>query len=239
RRKLWPIDSWQIVRSLFQARAVDPRLSRQAWIADWLLDRAAGEHFPAARGAFLDVDTVWSVMLRREVGLETDPPDLTALLKWSLNADATARFRSAGETFQQGAIEWLNERAGPVAKLVLQSLVRLDRPDAVPLGLVLGVVFHPEAVGRLEKATGKLEERYLGGATPEARLMLRWSTTATEVVRGLRHTDLRLAHQTLQRADDLLAELSAETHARLSDTLPQGFTQRLAEFGRRLAQVVA
>ena len=33
KRRLFQIDSWQIVRSLFQARAVDPRLTRHGWIA--------------------------------------------------------------------------------------------------------------------------------------------------------------------------------------------------------------
>ena len=40
RRKLYPIDNWQIVRSLFQASAVDPRLTQvqMSWLADALLE---------------------------------------------------------------------------------------------------------------------------------------------------------------------------------------------------------
>src|SRR5208337_4814176 len=38
KRKLFPIDSWQIVRSLFQAHAIDPRLTRHRWIADHLME---------------------------------------------------------------------------------------------------------------------------------------------------------------------------------------------------------
>lgn len=238
KRRLWPIDSWQIVRTLFQARGVDPRLTRQAWIAEWLLEQASTEGYPAARGGFLDVDTVWTVMLEREVGLTADPPDLTTLLKWSLEGERTARFREAGKEFQQGAIEWLAERAGPVATLVLETTLRLDRPDAVALGLLLGVVYHPEAVGKLDRAIGKLEERYLGGATPAPRLLERWSAAATEVVRGLRHTEPRLQLQILSRADDLLGELDAQGHARLSATSHLGFTQRLAELGLRLSDLV-
>src|SRR5690606_12656278 len=38
RRRLFQIDSWQIVRSLFGAHAIDPRLTRQPWIAEMLLE---------------------------------------------------------------------------------------------------------------------------------------------------------------------------------------------------------
>jgi hypothetical protein len=239
KRRLFQIDAWQIVRSLFQARAIDPRLSHHSWIADALLDAVSADGYPAARGGFLDAETVWPLLLRRYRGLEDEAPDLTSILKWSLDAGATARFRQSPSHFQTAAVEWLSEKAGPVAELVLQCLGRLDRPDAVPLGLAVGVVFHPDAIGKLEKATGKLEERYLGGKSPDPKLMLRWSAAATEVVRALRHTEPRACRQTLQRADEILSEIQAEAFARLSDTSPLGFDQRLVRFGHNLAETVA
>jgi hypothetical protein len=109
----------------------------------------------------------------------------------------------------------------------------------VPLGLAVGVVYHPGAAGKLERASGKLEERFLGGSKPpEATLVQRWSTAATEVVRALRHTDARAYRQTLQRADEILTEVQAEGFAYLSDTSPIGFDQRLARFGQCLAGVL-
>ena len=39
--KLFAIDSWQIVKELFQAHTVDPRLRSHAWVADRLLELAA------------------------------------------------------------------------------------------------------------------------------------------------------------------------------------------------------
>ena len=239
KRRLFPIDPWQIVRSLFQAQTVDPRLSHCGWIAEMLLDLVPAEGYPAARGGFLDADTVWPLLLRHGIGLAADTPDLTSLLKWSLDADATARFRSAGTAFREAAGQWLTEKAGPVAEVVLSCVSRLDRPDAVPLGLAVGVVYHPAAAGKLERASGKLEERFLGGSKPpEAALVQRWSTAATEVVRALRHTDARAYRQTLQRADEILSEVQAEGFAYLSDTSPIGFDQRLARFGQCLAGVL-
>ncbi len=240
KRRLFPIDTWQIVRSLFQAPTVDPRLTRFGWIADMLLDLVPAEGYPAARGGFLDADTVWPLLLRYGIGLTAETPDLTSLLKWSLDADAAARFRGAGQAFREAATEWLAEKAGPVAEVILSCVARLDRPDAVPLGLAVGVVYHKAAAGKLERASGKLEERFLGsGKPPEATLVQRWSTAATEVVRALRHTDARVYRQTLQRADEILTEVQAEGFAYLSDVSPLGFDQRLARFGQCLAGVLA
>ena len=240
KRRLFPIDPWQIVCTLFQAQTVDPRLSQCGWIAEMLLDLAPAEGYPAARGGFLDADTVWPFLLRHGIGLTADTPDLTSLLKWSLDAEATARFRQAGTAFREAAGQWLSEKAGPVVEVILSCINRLKRPDAVPLGLAVGVVYHSGATGKLERATGKLEERFLGSSKPpESTMVQRWSTAATEVVRALRHTDARVQWQTLQRADEILCEVQAEGFAYLSDTSPIGFDQRLARFGQCLSGVLA
>lgn len=242
KRRLFEIKSWEIVRSLFQAQVIDPRLSSQGWIAELLLELASGvpgEEYPAARGGFLDADTVWPVLLQRVIGLSTETPDLTSLLRWSLDAEATASFRRSPQAFRQGAAQWLSEKAGSAAEVILGCVGRLDRPDAVPLGLALEVVFHPAATGKLDKAAGKLEERYLGGTSLDPALMRRWSTAATEVVRALRHTEARAYRQTLQRADEILTEVQAEAFACLSGTSPLSFNQRLTRFSQQLDQVLA
>lgn len=238
RRRLHAIDTWQIVRSLFEAQTIDPRLTRQPWIAEMLLELVSPQGYPAARGGFLDAETVWPILLRQAIQLATDAPDLHALLAWSLDPAATAGFRRCSHAFRQGAIEWLAEKAGPVVDVLLPCIERLDRPDAVPLGLAASVVYHRAAAGKLEKATGKLEERFFGGQSPAAEQMRRWGTAATEVVRSLRQAEPKLYRQTIQRADEILRELQAESMAYLSETSPWGFDQRLARFGEQLSSVV-
>ncbi len=238
KRRLFVIDSWQIARHLFNARAVDPRLTGHAWIAETLLESVPTGGFPPARAGFLDAETVWPLLLRQMVGMAAEVSDLTSLLKWTLDADGASRFRRASQQFRQGMIAWLSEKVGPVAEVVLHCVERSDGLEAVPLGLAAGIVLHPNAAGKLEKAAGKLEERFLGGESPDAGLMLRWHTAATEVVRGLRHTDARAHRQTLARGDEILRELGAETFAWVSDTSPQGFDQRLAHFGRGLLATI-
>jgi len=238
KRRLFQIDPWQIVRSLFDAHAVDPRLTRHAWMAEALLELIPSEGYPPARGGFLDTETVWPLLLRQSINLHAETPDLTTLLKWSLDAEATTRFRQSQDDFRREAVQWLAEKAGPVAETIMHCVARLDRPDAVPIGLATSVIYHPSAIGRLEKATGKLEERYLGGHGPEPEHMQRWSAAATEVVRALRHTESKTYRQVIQRADEILGEVQAEGFAYLSDTSPLGFDQRLARVGERLLEVV-
>ena len=80
-RRLYPLDPWQIVKELFQAHAVDPRLRGQGWIADRLLELATAAGVPAAAGGYLDAEVVWPMLLQRLLGLEGDRPDLPLLLR--------------------------------------------------------------------------------------------------------------------------------------------------------------
>ncbi len=237
-RKLVPLDSWQIVKGLFQARTIDPRLTKHGWIAEALMEWIPANEISPVVSGFLDAETVWPILLERVVGLAPETPDLLSLLKWSTNQDHVARFREATAAFREAAIEWLVNLAGPAARAVLECAARNERPDAVPIGLAAGVIFHPQAVGKLEKAAGKLEERYLGGHSPDPLIIHRWAAAATEVVR-LQLNDARLKQQLLGRSDEILREVGAESFAGLSDTSPLGFDLRLADFGRQLSNAVA
>lgn len=237
-RKLLPLDSWQIVKALFQARTIDPRITRHAWIAEALMELTPTEGFPPVASGFLDAETVWSLLLNRLIGLEAECLDLPALLKWSTDPQNVARFRATPVTFRDAAIEWLVLSAGPTVATVLHCVASHERADALPIGLAAGVIFHPQARGKLEKAAGKLEERYLGGNSPVAAVIDRWAASATEVVR-LQLSDNRLKSQLLERTDEILRELGAESHALLSDTSPLGFDLRLAQFGKHLSESIS
>lgn len=237
RRRLFPIDSWQIVKTLFQARAIDPRVTRHGWIAASLLDTIPAAGFPPAPGGFLDAETVWPILLGQQIGLSSDRPDLLALLRWSIEAQHIERFHTAPESFRQAVTEWLTQQAGPTAEVVLHCVLVNTRPDALAIGLAAGVVCHREAAGRLDRAVGKLEERYLGGKTPDAGAVAHWHAAATEVVR-LQLTDAQRRRGQLNRADDILREVQAEAYAYLSDTSSLGFDQRLARFGTLLSEAV-
>jgi hypothetical protein len=233
RRQLFPVDSWQIVKSLFQAHAIDPRLTRHRFIADYLIDFIPDSGYPAVSGGFLSAETVWPILLERVIGLVNDRPDLAAILKWSIEESAVERFRAASEQFRDAAVNWLSETAGNTATVVFHCIVANQKPDALPIGLAAGVVYNAKARGKLEKAAGKMEERFLGRSAPEEVTVERWNAVAAEVIR-LQITDPRSKGILLQRADEILHEVGAEKFAYLSLISPLGFGQRLARFGTEL-----
>jgi PglZ domain len=234
KRQLFAVDSWQIIKSLFQAHAIDPRLTRHRWVADFLMEFIPAGGYPAVSGGFLDAETVWPILLGRAIGLTDERPDLLTILRWSIESTAVARYRAESSEFREAAVSWLSETAGPAANAVFRCIAANERADALPIGLAAGVVYNSKARGKLEKAAGKMEERFLGRTTPDETAIERWSAAATEVIR-LQITDPRVKGSLLQRADEILTAVGAEGFAHLSLTSSLGFAQRLARFGEVLA----
>ena len=144
KRQLFPIDSWQIVKSLFQAQAIDPRLTRYRWVADYLMEFISDGGYPMVSGGFLDAETVWPILLGRVIGLVNDRPDLLAILRWSTDAGSVARFRDASAEFREAAVHWLSETAGTTAGAVFQCIEANQKADALSIGLAAGVDLQPQ-----------------------------------------------------------------------------------------------
>jgi len=236
-RKVVPLDNWQIVKSLFQAREIDPRVTQHHWIAAALMDYGALSDYPPATSGFLDAETIWKILLTQMIGLESDTPDLLSLLKWSTSATNVKRWQSLASPIRDAASEWIVGLAGTPAAAVLRAARENEKPDALPIGLAIGVVLHPRAQGKLEKASGKLEERYLSGKTLSAPVIAAWHAAASDVVRLGLSSDGRLKQQLLARGDEILHEVGGDSYAWLSETSSIGFDQRLARFGDQLCTV--
>lgn len=241
-RKLIPLDSWQIVKALFQVRAVDPRVTRYGWMADVLMDLIPPNGYPPVATGFLDAETVWGIVLDHYLGLSGYSLDLLAVLKWSIDTKNVERFCSAPQMIQEATSEWLVSTAGPTVAAVLdfavQSLKANSLADALPLGLAAGVIFNRSVKGQLDRSIGRIEGRFSGGKAPDYSIIERWSAAAIEVVR-LQLNDIRVKQALLQRADEILREVGADSFAHLSDTSPIGFDLRLADFGKQLSASLA
>ena len=236
RRKFYTINNWQIVKELFQARYIDPRVVEQGWIAERLLDGVPHQGYLPVPNGVLDAETVWGLLLEQQLGLATARPDLVALLKWSMDAENTQRYVRVPDSVRQAVKAWIAESAGLATEAVLECVQANERPDALPVGLALAVVYHRDAAGKLDKAAGRME-KYVGQAHLDELVARQWQAAATEVVR-LHVPDAKARGAWLQRADEILQAVQADDYAHLSPTSPLGYNQRLARFGKALADVV-
>lgn len=236
RRKFYTINNWQIVKELFQARYIDPRVVEQGWIAERLLEAVPHQGYLPVPNGVLDAETVWGLLLEQQLGLATARPDLVALLKWSMDAENTQRYVRVPGSVRQAVKAWIAESAGLATEAVLECVQASQRPDALPVGLALSVVYHRDAAGKLDKAAGRME-KYVGQAHLDEPVARQWQAAATEVVR-LHVPDAKARAAWLQRADEILQAVEADDYAHLSPTSPLGYNQRLARFGKALADVV-
>ena len=145
RHRLHAINNWDIVKSLFQAHAIDPRVTHNSWMAEELIRLMPSEGFAPAGGGFLDADRVWSTLLRSHYGMATGRPDLIALLMWILEPDSTGRWRNAPSQLSEAAVDWITQSTGPIAPHVLNTIAKHRAEDAIAIGLVLEVVFSSTA----------------------------------------------------------------------------------------------
>jgi PglZ domain len=233
KRRLHTIDNWQIVKSLFQAHAIDPRVTRSSWMAEELLRLMPSEGYAPAGGGFLDADRVWSTLLRSHYGMSSGRPDLIALLLWAMDQSSASGWRAAPEYVGESAVQWITMTAGPLAPHILNLVATHDGTDAIAVALVLEVVYSAAASGKIERGIGKLEERFFSAGVPEAPLRNKWSDAAGEVVRT-HVVDRRLRAEILERMDAILSEIGATEFAHLSDLSPTGFDQRLCSFASEI-----
>lgn len=227
RERFHPIDRWSLVAQQFAAESIDPRLTRHPWLADAVVEYLAGRASPAAKTGCLDAETLMIELLDATIGLRVvDLPDMASLLRWSLDAENVRRLRALAPELRSGLEEWLRSCAGDAADFVFAVADHTDRPDAVPLALVTGVLVGASGADR---AIGKIEGRWLVTRRFTAEQFRRVSGEAVALLRSQMYdpTDRR---RVTNRAEELLREIDATAFAHSSPVLPLGFTQRLGAF---------
>jgi hypothetical protein len=232
RARVFQPEGWDIVRLMFKAKETDARLGRFAWMPQALIDGAAqGEYQPVANG-FLDLETAWREVLARFLGIEAARPDAMTLLTWSMSPDADPRLNPLPDAMRSAIVAWLAESAGTAGAMVLGCIEAGRTGDALPLGLVSGVIFATDGEGQtaLGQAAIRLErfvnDRHVG--VKEGR---EWAAAAEQVVRT---AGIDASRAVLERADALLRDLRIAEFAQLSDLLPSSLDQRLINFASAL-----
>ncbi len=237
RARVFQPEGWDIVRQLFQAKETDARLGRFAWMPQCLIDGAAQGPYPPVANGFLGLETAWQEVLQRFLRIPAARPDAVSLLTWSMTAGADATLDQLPAAARADVMRWLSEAAGSAGEMVLGCVEAGRTIEALPLGLVCGVVFAPEGEGQaaLGQAAIRLErfvnDKHIG--VPEGRA---WARAAEQVVRA---AGLEATRATLDRADALLRDLRVAEFAHLSDLLPAALDQRMQDFALALSAHVA
>jgi len=237
RARVFQPEGWDIVRQLFQAKETDARLGRFAWMPQCLIDGAAQGPYPPVANGFLGLETAWQEVLQRFLRIPAARPDAVSLLTWSMTAGADATLDQLPTAARADVMRWLSEAAGSAGEMVLGCVEAGRTVDALPLGLVCGVVFASEGEGQaaLGQAAIRLErfvnDKHIG--VPEGRA---WARAAEQVVRA---AGLEATRATLDRADALLRDLRVAEFAYLSDLLPAALDQRMQDFALALSAHVA
>jgi hypothetical protein len=237
RARVFQPEGWDIVRQLFQAKETDARLGRYAWMPQSLIDGAAQGPYPPVANGFLGLETAWQEVLQRFLLIPTARPDAVSLLTWSMTAGADATLDQLPAAARTDVMRWLGETAGSAGEMVLGCVEAGRIADALPLGLVCGVVFAPEGEGQaaLGQAAIRLErfvnDKHIGVSEGRA-----WARAAEQVVRA---AGLEATRATLDRADALLRDLRVAEFAHLSDLLPAALDQRMQDFALALSAHVA
>jgi len=237
RARVFQPEGWDIVRQLFQAKETDARLGRFVWMPQALIDGASQRPYPPVANGFLDLETAWREVLHRFLHIETARPDAVALLCWSMDPVANSRLAQLPAPFRVDVIHWLGEAAGIVGEMVLGCVDAGRTMDALPLGLICGVIFAPDGEGQTSLGQAAIRlERFVNGKHVGVNEGRAWASTAEQVVRQM---GLDASRAVLDRADALLRDLHIIDFADLSDVLPMSLEQRLKNFAASLNAHVA
>src|SRR5690606_21715867 len=95
-------------------------------------------------GGVLDADTAWRHLLARTIGLDAQRPEVEAVLDWTLDTTGIDRFLALPQDAREGIAKYLERVAGSAAGVIMGAVARGHGPGAVPLGLVLDVIFADE-----------------------------------------------------------------------------------------------
>lgn len=233
RARVFQPEGWDIVRLMFRAKETDARLGRFPWMPQALIDGASQGDYPPVANGFLDLETAWREVLMRFVDIDVARPDAVTLLVWSMSPDADPRLKPLPASMRSDILAWLAESAGVAGTMVLGCVEAVRTGDALPLGLVCGVIFAPDGEGQaaLGQAAIRLE-RFVNDKHVGVREGRAWATAAEQVVRNL---GVEVCRALLDRADALLRDLRISEFAQLSDVLPSALDQRLTNFAVALS----
>lgn len=233
RSRLFAIDQWASLCSLFKAKELDRSVS-DASLAEALLECAPADGYPPVPAGVLDAGTVWRATCRHVFEMGEREPDLVTLLLWATTKVASSRYASVSDDLRASLRHRLVTNLGEAAESILRFVESQAGADALALAVTCQVVFGGEQDTVLDAAAARMEQYH--GNKPISKAVGRTlGRIANDAIADLDRTDdPRLAQEHLQRADELLRQFRCEEHAYRSRLTLLGYEQRLGRFGNQI-----
>lgn len=239
RSRLFPIDLWSSLCSLFKAKQAAANISEPA-VAEALLEYAPPGGYPPVPAGTLDAGTIWKAICRHVFEMGEREPDLVSLLLWTATDMGPKRYRASSPELRQAFRRRISATLGDAGVPVLDVVEGGAARDALPLAMVCQVVFAEGVESPILSAAAGRMERYFANRSLPPELARVLARDASDALAQLdRDDDPRSAQAQVARADELLRELRCEEMAFLSSLTPKGYEQRLVRFGEAVSEAVA
>ncbi|MFD3310277.1 BREX-2 system phosphatase PglZ [Streptomyces sp. NPDC058694] len=241
RSQIVTVNEADIVKQLFGAADLDPRMRRDPWL--WLPAALIDAEPDAAQGgwpqhgAVLTLDAAMRALVGVRLGLEGlfeggASVDVDALLAWSRTPGDPERLAALSEAERRGITEWLAQSAGEAAPVLLRLALQGRGAEATALGVLASVMTGDTASADAAVALGSVFG--LGSRPSELRAyaravegtLTRWIGEASgrgPQSEGARQRVVDVLYQADRLADD--AHLTAALAG--NPFLPSGFQARL------------
>ncbi|WP_412747213.1 BREX-2 system phosphatase PglZ [Krasilnikovia sp. MM14-A1004] len=237
RQTVRTVDPWEVAAHLFGAQDVDPTLVRMGrWVANALTDFAPTAGWPATTGTVLTREHALRCLAAELLGIGRDQIDSAGLVQWSTDATAVLRLNKVSAEIIDGLTGFLTEVAGAAARPVLTAARAGHGVDAVPLGLLAGMLWPTPTGGpratEIAVAQARLEPRFGGVRISDAEATAFSAAAEAWVDRVFGSGDPQDradGHRMLTRAEAIAAEIDATSLLSASNLLPAGFLQRLRD----------
>ncbi|MFE3857320.1 BREX-2 system phosphatase PglZ [Streptomyces griseorubiginosus] len=244
RHRALGVDRAEIVKQLFGATDLDPRMAGERWLLDALLEAEPLDGWPRA-GSVLTRDRAVRTLLAARLGLGdtgSDTLDLDAdtLFAWTRTSVGPALFAALSAPERTGLSEWLAQTVGPAAPTLLALAADGRGGDALPLGALASAALASAAPEAATFALGTLFGPALGSfeelrpfADAATGVLTRWIAQAEGS--GSQREDARArVLDVLDHADRLATDARLSPLIGADRLLPSGYRARL----RHLATVL-
>lgn len=233
RSRLFAIDHWASLCSLFKAKELDRSVSDGS-LAEALLECAPADGYPPVSAGVLDAGTVWRATCRHVFDMGEREPDLVTLLLWATNKASSSRYPTVSDELRASLRGRLVANLGEAAESILRMVDSQAGADALALAVVCQVVYGGGKNSVLDAAAARMEQYHSNKPIPKV-VGQTLGTVANEAIADLDRTDdPRLAQEHLQRADELLRQFRCDDHAYRSRLTLLGYEQRLSRFGSQI-----